>query len=274
MNQGVFANAAAWHWGGLAFAVAAVAWAVVTARPRSVYARLMWVVIAACVGLGFFGGLVTTLGYFIAGGIAAVIGGLALFDRRFDAGRWRARCVDPLPLLSPFREAWHVSGGGADPRHNHHQRVSDQYFAYDFLPVEGDAWEREILAPCDGTVAWTEDRHEDAPPDERRSDAKNPAGNYVSIETSRGYAILAHLKKGSIAVLPGVPVRAGDLIGRCGNSGNTTQSHLHVHAQNRAQIAVDVAEGIPIAFVDNAGQAWILDYGDVLEPTPSATSGL
>ena len=219
--------------------------------------------------MGFFGGLVTSLGYFAGGAVALVIGGLARFDRQFDARRWRARCIDPLQLHSPFRDPWRVAAGGADPRHNHHQRAGDQYFAYDFLPVEGDAWDREILAPCDGSIAWTEDRHEDAAPDQRHSDNKNPAGNYVSIETPRGYVILAHLKKGSITVLPGVPVRAGDVIGRCGNSGNTTQSHLHVHAQNRAQIAVDVAEGIPISFVDNAGQAWILDYDDVLEPTVS-----
>jgi hypothetical protein len=264
MNLAGFAHSPAGHWTGLAFALVAVGWAVMTARPRSLYGRLLWAVIAACVGVGFFGGLVTTLGYFGGGAVALVIGALALFDRRFDAGRWRARCDDPLVLRSPFHEAWRVSRGGADPRHNHHQRSSDQSFAYDFLPVEGGAWEREIFAPCDGTVAWTEDRHEDAPPEERRIDSKHPAGNYVSIETPRGFVILAHLKKGSIVLLPGTPVRTGDLIGRCGNSGNTEQSHLHVHAQNRSQIAVDVAEGIPIAFADAAGQAWILDYGDVL----------
>jgi murein DD-endopeptidase MepM/ murein hydrolase activator NlpD len=92
-------------------------------------------------------------------------------------------------------------------------------------------------------------------------------GNYVSIETLRGYVILAHLKKGSIEILPGTPVRACETIGRCGNSGNTRGAHLHVHAQNRAQMAVDVAEGIPIAFLDGAGQPMILEYGDLLGPS-------
>jgi len=256
-----------WHWGAFAFAMACIFWGVTTARPRSVYANILWGVTAGVVGVGFFGGSFIAIGYIGCGILAVIVGGCAFADRRFDSARWRARSVNPIVLHSPFRDAWWVAAGGADPRHNHHQAVCDQYFAYDFLPEEGDAWEREILAPCDGTVAWTEDRHEDAPPDERRRDTKNPAGNYVSIETPRGYVILAHLKKGSIPVLPGVAVKAGDRIGLCGNSGNTRGAHLHVHAQNRAQMAVDVAEGVPIGFYDPEGKAWILDFKDTLEPS-------
>jgi hypothetical protein len=256
-----------WHWGTLVFAVAAFLWAAATSRPHTVYARILWALIAACVGFGFFGGAITEFGYLGCGAAALIAGLLALVDRRFDGKRWRARFLDPIEVRSPFRDAWRVAAGGADPSHNHHQSSSDQYFAYDFVPVEGAAWEREILAPCDGTVAWTEDRYEDAAPAERGHDTKNPAGNYVSIEVPRGYVILAHLKKGSIPMLPGVTVKAGDLLGLCGNSGVTNGAHAHVHAQNRAQIAADVAEGIPIAFLDPAAEAWILDYGDTLEPT-------
>jgi hypothetical protein len=261
--------APAWHWGAFAFAIAALFWALYVTRARTALARMLWLLCAAAVGVGFFGGAITSLGYVACGVLAGIVGACSLFNRRFDAARWHARFEDPIVLRSPFRDAWRVAAGGADPRHNHHQAVSDQYFAYDFLREDGASWDCEILAPVDGTIAWTEDRHEDAAPAERHRDAKNPAGNYVSIETPEGYVILAHLKKGSITVLPGVPVRAGELIGLCGNSGNTTQSHLHVHAQNRAQIAVDVAEAIPIAFADPAGKAWILDYGDVLLPTSS-----
>jgi hypothetical protein len=240
-----------WHWSSFAFAIAAIFWATSVARPRSFFARALWAIIAACVGIGFFGGVVTTTGYLIGGAVALAIGLAATFDRRFDAKRWFARAVDPIVLRRPFRETWKVAAGGADPAHNHHQSVSDQVFAYDFLCEDGPSWDREILAPCDGTIAWTVDTMEDAPPDEARRDAKNPAGNYVSIETPRGYVILAHLRKGSIAILP----------------GNTRGAHLHVHAQNRAQMAVDVAEGLPIAFLDGAGQAMILEYGDLLGPS-------
>jgi murein DD-endopeptidase MepM/ murein hydrolase activator NlpD len=53
---------------------------------------------------------------------------------------------------------------------------------------------------------------------------------------------LAHLREGSLRVAPGQSLAAGDLIGAVGNSGNTTEPHLHVHA-------VDAhGAGVPIAF--------------------------
>ncbi|HZY99644.1 MAG TPA: M23 family metallopeptidase, partial [Candidatus Baltobacteraceae bacterium] len=185
--------------------------------------------------------------------------------------RWWNRAADPIVLESPFADAWYVAAGGPEPRHNHHQVASDQYFAYDFLPEEGEAWDREILAPCDGTVAWTEDRHDDTPPGERRRDRRNPAGNYVSIETKRGFVLLGHLKRGSIAVRVADTVRAGMPIARCGNSGNTSQSHLHLHAQDRPQVAIDIARGVPVAFLDENGIALVLEYGDVLQPVTFAS---
>ncbi|HZY99917.1 MAG TPA: peptidoglycan DD-metalloendopeptidase family protein, partial [Candidatus Baltobacteraceae bacterium] len=195
--------------------------------------RTVFIGIFAAVGVGFAGGSIATMGFALIAAIDVVVTLWSLIDRRFDARRWWNRAADPIVLESPFADAWYVAAGGPEPRHNHHQVASDQYFAYDFLPEEGEAWDREILAPCDGTVAWTEDRHDDAPPGERRRDRRNPAGNYVSIETKRGFVLLGHLKRGSIAVRVADTVRAGMPIARCGNSGNTSQSHLHLHAQDR-----------------------------------------
>ena len=264
--------APAYHWGAFAIAMATIFASLTVTRQPSPQSRAMWVVIAAVVGVGFFGGALSTLGYLGCAVAALGVGAWALFDRRFEAARWRARSVDPIVLSSPFRDEWWVAAGGAEPRHNHHQVVSDQYFAYDFLREDGPSWDQEILAPCDGEIAWTEDRHEDAAPDERRRDSKNPAGNYVSIKTGRGFVILAHLKKGSIPILPGVRGAAGEVIGRCGNSGNTTRAHLHIHAQDRPQMAVGIAQGVPIAFRDKDGQAWVLDYRDTLLPDGAAGS--
>lgn len=110
-----------------------------------------------------------------------------------------------------------------------------------------------------------EDRQEDAPPRERRSNRTRPFGNYVSIETPRGYVILAHLKRGSVLVRVGDTVRAGDEIARCGNSGNTRGAHLHVHAQSLPSQAVDMAQGVPIAFLDRgAERPLLLEFGDRL----------
>ncbi|MEI4270405.1 M23 family metallopeptidase [Klenkia sp. LSe6-5] len=44
------------------------------------------------------------------------------------------------------------------------------------------------------------------------------------------HVAVCHLRRGSVAVEPGQRVRAGDELGRCGNSGNTTQPHVHLQA--------------------------------------------
>jgi len=240
--------------------------AILVTRRGSWQNRTVFISIFVAVGVGFAGGSIASIGYAVIAAIEVAVALWALADRKFDAQRWWSRAVNPIVLESPFVDAWHVAAGGPEPRHNHHQVVSDQYFAYDFLPEDGEAWDREILAPCDGTVAWTEDRHDDAAPKSWHRDRRNPAGNYVSIETKRGFILLGHLKRGSILVRIADTVRAGTPIARCGNSGNTTESHLHLHAQDRPQVAIDIAQGIPIAFLDENGIAQVLEYGDVLKP--------
>ena len=51
--------------------------------------------------------------------------------------------------------------------------------------------------------------------------------------------ILAHLKQGSVAVTAGMKVNTGDVLGQVGNSGNTSQPHLHIHAERRRRSARD-----------------------------------
>ncbi|MDQ2864785.1 MAG: M23 family metallopeptidase [Candidatus Eremiobacteraeota bacterium] len=244
--------------------------AAITVPFRSLQQRALWGTILLAIVAGFARVIyadAAPIGYFVSGGLALCIAGWALYDRRFESARWLARASDAIVLRSPFRGRWRVAAGGPDPKRNHHQRVSDQYFAYDFLRKDGDSWQAPILAPCGGRIAHVEDRHDDALPAASRSDRKNPAGNYVSIETPRGYVILAHLKRGTIVVRNGDTVRVGQEIAQCGNSGNTTGSHLHVHAQDRALIAVDVAQGIPIAFLSGSEPS-LLAYGDILRGPP------
>ena len=57
------------------------------------------------------------------------------------------------------------------------------------------------------------------------------AGNYVAINCGDFFVILAHLRQGSIAVATGDKVRTGAFLGQMGNSGNTSEPHLHLHAQ-------------------------------------------
>jgi hypothetical protein len=193
-----------------------------------------------------------------------------LLWQRFDSGgaskRWLARASNhPIVLRPPFEERWRVVAGGPDPRHNPYQHLSDQVFAYDFERVGGPSWDAMVLAPCDGMVVHVENRSNDAPPDDAQRDSKKPFGNYVSIQTERGYVILAHLRQGSVSVRVGERVQIGVPIGRCGNSGTTRRAHLQVHGQNQPSAAIATADGVPIAFLDrDAAQPMLLEYGDSL----------
>ena len=67
--------------------------------------------------------------------------------------------------------------------------------------------------------------------------------------------LLAHLKRGSVLVKIGDRVSAGQPIGHVGNSGNTSEPHLHVHAQR--QVTKDGNTewvGVPICF----GSRWLV----------------
>lgn len=88
-----------------------------------------------------------------------------------------------------------------------------------------------VYAPCAGRVVQTEGRLPDQTPPE--SDRRNPAGNFVRIECGEADVLLAHLMQSSLTVVAGQRVQTGQLIGRVGNSGLSTEPHLHFHAQLR-----------------------------------------
>lgn len=51
---------------------------------------------------------------------------------------------------------------------------------------------------------------------------------------------------GSVKVKKGQSVRRGEVIAKCGNSGNTTEPHIHFQVQNTAHFYSSI--GIPILF--------------------------
>lgn len=65
---------------------------------------------------------------------------------------------------------------------------------------------------------------------------KNPklaSGNYIVIDHLNGeVSLLAHLNYGSINVEVGQTVNTGDLMGKIGNSGDSTYPHLHFQLEN------------------------------------------
>lgn len=109
----------------------------------------------------------------------------------------------------------------------------------------------------------------DLPPNatlERRAQVGNPGGNHVVIETGEGECVFIahmHMQEGSVQVAAGDAVEAGDLLGLTGNSGNSSESHIHIHAQDSPNLLDPTATGLPIRFA-NA----IIDGEPVEDATP------
>jgi murein DD-endopeptidase MepM/ murein hydrolase activator NlpD len=62
---------------------------------------------------------------------------------------------------------------------------------------------------------------------------KQVTGNTIVLETkNKEYILFAHLKEKSIIVIEGQEVKQGDVLGQCGNSGNSSEAHLHLSLQN------------------------------------------
>ncbi|MFJ6515637.1 M23 family metallopeptidase [Streptomyces sp. NPDC091406] len=72
-------------------------------------------------------------------------------------------------------------------------------------------------------------------------------GNHVILDLGDGtYAAYAHAQHGSLQVKAGDTVQAGQQIARCGNSGNTSEPHLHFHLMDSPDL--DDARGIPFTW--------------------------
>ena len=80
-----------------------------------------------------------------------------------------------------------------------------------------------------------------------------PAGPYV---------LLAHLRRGSVRVAPGDELVAGAPVGECGNSGNSTEPHVHLQVSD--SISGPSARGLPIAFRGDDARTWLPGEGELV----------
>lgn len=188
-----------------------------------------------------------------------------------------------MVLAYPFSGRWRVRNSPARRVPSHGTHLMGTTYAIDFIPVDARgrsapwswraavATERpesfvgfgaRILAPCSGRVIIAHDGEPDhearrsqltllpyalGQASRVRSGPTAIAGNHVVIAAADGpYVLLAHLRKGSIEVGVGDQVQEGDALGACGNSGNSTQPHLHLQATDSTNW--DLARGLPIAF--------------------------
>jgi murein DD-endopeptidase MepM/ murein hydrolase activator NlpD len=155
-----------------------------------------------------------------------------------------ARNISKLTL--PFKGEWTVVWGGDTKAQNYHVESQAQKHAFDIVVTDEKgktykttgqtnddyyAFGKELYAPCDGEVVLVVDGVKDNKPG-----VLNPIyipGNTVVIRTMNNeYLYFAHFKQQSIKVTQGQKVKQGQLLGLCGNSGNSSEPHLHFHIQN------------------------------------------
>lgn len=176
-------------------------------------------------------------------------------------------------LRLPFRGNWFVFWGGRTLEHNYHAADPGQRFAADLVVVKdgsshrgsGQAledyycWDQPIFAPADGKIVSIENGLPDLTPG--TMDPENPAGNHVVIDLGAGeFAFLAHLRQGSIGVKAGETIKHGAEIGSCGNSGNTSEPHLHFHLQTGSKLGE--GEGLPAFFNEFVADGQPVDRGE------------
>lgn len=156
-------------------------------------------------------------------------------------------------LRPPLKDSFIVLNGGNSPFTNAHFRVRPQAFALDIVGINAVGnraalfgssrnlqsyviYGSPVIGPCDGRIsAVVNDRPDLIPPSR---DTEHPAGNHVLIECEGVEILLAHMQQGSVAVAINDTVTTGTLLGKVGNSGNTTEPHLHIHAEHLGEPGV------------------------------------
>ncbi len=165
----------------------------------------------------------------------------------------------------PFRGEWFVANGGFTKKTSHSWNLKTQRFAYDFIKVDNEqkshnssgkelkdyyCYSEPILSPADGKVIKVHDGISDHKnPGNMKIDflARDFRGNFVIIKHQDDeYSLLAHLIPGSIKVKEGENIKKGKKIGKCGNSGHSTEPHLHFQVQNHPNFFL--GNSLPIKF--------------------------
>lgn len=101
-----------------------------------------------------------------------------------------------------------------------------------------------LHAPCAGEVVNIESSMPDFQVPQQ--DTVNRLGNHVILDCGEAHIVLAHMRQGSVTVEPGDAVSRGQLIGSVGNSGASTEPHLHIHAQRAAAQGEPPISGDPL----------------------------
>ena len=202
---------------------------------------------------------------------------------------------EALKIHAPVRGRWIALNSPADRVPSHHLTAYGQGQAVDLVcdtaarpdttwwplarrPQAFPGFGQPILSPVEGVVVRVVAGHRD-----HWSRTSWPAllyllvegvreflgpstilGNHVVIDCGGSrYLVLAHLRRRSLLVRQGQRVSAGQLIAECGNSGNSTEPHVHVQAMDHPNPLF--AAGIPIVFDTSEGSGWMPRASEALD---------
>jgi len=197
----------------------------------------------------------------------------------------QANVTTPSLVISPpLRGSEWLAGNGPANTSGHRRALIPvgggahiaQRFAIDFLQLNPDGrsfsgdqkdnksyrcYGSEALAVADGVVVATKDGiPENIPGATSRAvpiTLETVGGNHIILDLGNGkFAFYAHLQPGSLRVKVGDKVRRGQVLGLVGNSGNSTEPHLHFHISNANSPLA--SEGLPYAFTsfEVQGKGW------------------
>lgn len=165
----------------------------------------------------------------------------------------------------PLNERALVGWGGDRLETNYHVTKPNERWAYDILipPAEVKSsklkdygiYGAKVMAPASGTVVSINNDEKDLVPGS--DDFQSMAGNhiYLRLDETGTFLVLAHLKKGSIKVKEGQHVNEGEFLAQVGNSGSSSEPHLHIHHQRQdpSKVSMFLAEGLPLYFQTEKG---------------------
>ncbi len=174
--------------------------------------------------------------------------------------------AEPAILHPPTKGLWsYENGPGAVELHTH-LRHPEQRYAYDLLmrndvagsrrTFKGDpeknesyfAWHQPIFAVADGTVIAVVDDVPDNFGNKPNPANKDGRNSWVVVEHSgRKYSLYSHVSQGTATVKLGQRVKAGEILGRLGNAGQSTEPHLHF--QYSELDATGHQRALPVRFI-------------------------
>lgn len=186
----------------------------------------------------------------------------------------------PVVVGLPFRGTGWVAGDSPNDFGTHRRTLipvrdangdpivgefhAPERYAIDWVKVDADAhraigplnqnssylaWGQQIVAVADGTISRTRDgMPEGTPPHNPPNPTVETAGgNYVMQDIGGGhYAFYAHLQPGSLRVKEGDRVVRGQVLALLGDSGNSSEAHLHFHVSDANDPLM--SEGVPYVF--------------------------